>query len=102
MQPLLLKGALPFPLLVSFFFMKFCFSLLASMVHGFVNLLPMVSLKNFNSILLNFDQYIFNLKNPTKRNYKLQTLFSACDVVQCGATVCEKMLDPTRVSCNQL
>jgi hypothetical protein len=57
MQALSLKGTPPFPVLVSFFFTKFCFGLLALMVHGFVNLLPMGSLKNFNSILLKF---IFN------------------------------------------
>jgi hypothetical protein len=57
MQPLPLKGASPFPVLVSFFFTKFCFGLLALTVHGFVNLLPMGSLKNFNSILLKF---VFN------------------------------------------
>jgi hypothetical protein len=57
MQPLPLKGALPFLVLVSFFFTKFCFGLLALTVHGFVNLLPMGSLKNFNSILLKF---VFN------------------------------------------
>jgi hypothetical protein len=57
MQPLPLKGAPPFPVLVSFFFTKFCFGLLALTVHGFVNLLPMGSLKNFNSILLKF---VFN------------------------------------------
>jgi hypothetical protein len=57
MQPLPLKGALPFPVLVSFFFTKFCFSLLALTVHGFFNLIPMGSLKNFNSILLKF---VFN------------------------------------------
>jgi hypothetical protein len=45
MQPLLLKGAPPFPILVSFFFTKFCFGLLALTVHGFVNLLLMGSLK---------------------------------------------------------
>jgi hypothetical protein len=45
MQPLPLKGAPPFPVLVSFFFTKFCFGLLALTVHGFVNLLPMGSLK---------------------------------------------------------
>jgi hypothetical protein len=54
MQPLPLKGAPPFPVLVSFFFTKFCFGLLVLTVHGFVNLLPMGSLKNFNSILLKF------------------------------------------------
>jgi hypothetical protein len=54
MQPLPLKAAPPFPVLVSFFFMKFCFGLLSLTVHGFVNLLPMGSLKNFNSILLKF------------------------------------------------
>jgi hypothetical protein len=54
MLPLPLKGAPPFPVLVSFFFTKFCFGLLALTVHGFVNLLPMGSLKNFNSILLKF------------------------------------------------
>jgi hypothetical protein len=52
MQPLPLNGAPPFPVLVSFFFTKFCFSLLALAVHGFLNLLPMGSLKNSNSILL--------------------------------------------------
>jgi hypothetical protein len=57
MQPLLLNGAPPFPMLVSFFFTKFCFDLLALAVHGFVNLLRMCSLKNFNSILLKF---VFN------------------------------------------
>jgi hypothetical protein len=57
MQPLPLKGAPPFFVLVSFFFTKFCFNLLALMVHGFINLLPMSSLKNFNSILLKF---VFN------------------------------------------
>jgi hypothetical protein len=57
MQPLLLKGAPPFPVFVSFFFTKFCFGLLALMVHGFFNLLPMGSLKNFNIILLKF---VFN------------------------------------------
>jgi hypothetical protein len=57
MQPLPLKGAPPFPVLVSFFFTKFCFGLLTLTVHGFVNLLPMGSLKNFNSILLKF---VFN------------------------------------------
>jgi hypothetical protein len=57
MQPLPLKGTPPFPVLVSFFFTKFCFGLMALTVHGFVNLLPMGSLKNFNSILLKF---IFN------------------------------------------
>jgi hypothetical protein len=88
MQPLPLKGAPPFPVLVSFFFTKFCFGLLALTVHGFVNLLPMGSLKNFNSILLKFRiQYIYNLRNPTKRDYKLQTLFSTCDVVRCGVTL---------------
>jgi hypothetical protein len=57
MQPLPLKGAPPFPVLVSFFFTKFCFGLLVLTVHGFVNLLLMGSLKNFNSILLKF---VFN------------------------------------------
>jgi hypothetical protein len=57
MQPLPLKGAPPFPVLVSFFFTKFCFGLLVLTVHGFFNLLPMGSLKNFNSILLKF---VFN------------------------------------------
>jgi hypothetical protein len=44
MQPLPLKGAPPFPVLVSFFFTKFCFSLLALTVYGFFNLLRMGSL----------------------------------------------------------
>jgi hypothetical protein len=57
MQPLPLKGAPPFPVFVSFFFTKFYFGLLVLTVHGFVNLLPMGSLKNFNSILLKF---VFN------------------------------------------
>jgi hypothetical protein len=57
MQPLSLKGAPPFPVLVRFFFTKFHFGLLALTVHGFFNLLPMGSLKNFNSILLKF---VFN------------------------------------------
>jgi hypothetical protein len=35
MQPLPLKGTPPFPMLVRFFFTKFCFGLLALMVHGF-------------------------------------------------------------------
>jgi hypothetical protein len=52
-----LKGAPPFAVLVSFFYTKFCFGLLALTVHGFVNLLPMGSLKIFNSILLKF---VFN------------------------------------------
>jgi hypothetical protein len=57
MQPLPLNGAPPFHVLVSFFFTKFRFGLLALAVHGFLNLLHMCSLKNFNSILLKF---IFN------------------------------------------
>jgi hypothetical protein len=57
MQALLLKGTPPFHVLVNFFFTKFCFGLLVLTVHGFVNLLPMGSLKNFNSILLKF---VFN------------------------------------------
>jgi hypothetical protein len=57
MQRLPLKGTPPFPVLVIFFFTKFCFGLLALTVHGFVNLLPMGSLKNLNSILLKF---VFN------------------------------------------
>jgi hypothetical protein len=57
MQLLPLKGTLPFPVLVNFFFTKFCFGLLELTVHGFVNLLPMRSLKNFNTILLKF---VFN------------------------------------------
>jgi hypothetical protein len=57
MQPLSLKGTPPFLVLVRFFFMKFCFGLLALTVHGFFNLLPMGSLKKFNSILLKF---VFN------------------------------------------
>jgi hypothetical protein len=56
-QPLSLNGAPPFFVLVSFFFTKFCFGLLALVVHGFLNLLRMCSLKNFNSILLKF---VFN------------------------------------------
>jgi hypothetical protein len=44
-------------MLVSFFFTKFCFGLLALTVHGFVNLLPMDSLKTLNTILLKF---VFN------------------------------------------
>jgi hypothetical protein len=47
MQPLLLNGAPPFPVLVNFIFTKFCFGLLALAVHGFLNLLPMGSLKSF-------------------------------------------------------
>jgi hypothetical protein len=57
MQPLPLKGAPPFPVLISFFFIKFRFGLLALVVHGFLNLLRMCSLKNFNSIILKF---VFN------------------------------------------
>jgi hypothetical protein len=57
MQPLSLKGTPPFPVLVSFFFTKFCFGLLALTVYGFINLLPMGSLKKFNNILLKF---VFN------------------------------------------
>jgi hypothetical protein len=57
MQPLPLKGAPPFPVLVRFFFTKFCFGLLAMTVHGSFNLLPIGSLKKFNSILLKF---VFN------------------------------------------
>jgi hypothetical protein len=64
MQPLPLKGAPPFPVFVSFFFTKFCFGLLALTVHGFVNLLPMGSLKNFNSILLKFVFNILQFKKP--------------------------------------
>jgi hypothetical protein len=56
-QPLPLKGAPPFAVLVSFFYTKLCFGLMALTVHGFVNLLPMGSLKIFNSILLKF---VFN------------------------------------------
>jgi hypothetical protein len=51
-QPLPLNGAPPFPVLVSFFFTKFRFGLLALAVYGFLNLLCMCSLKKFNSILL--------------------------------------------------
>ena len=54
MQPLLLNGALPFLVFVGFFFTKFCFAL---KVHGFLNLLPMDSLKNCTSVLL---KTIFN------------------------------------------
>jgi hypothetical protein len=57
MQSLPLKGTPPFPMLVNFFFMKFRFGLLALAVHGFLNLLYMCSLKNFNTILLKF---VFN------------------------------------------
>jgi hypothetical protein len=57
MQPLPLNGAPPFPVLVSFFFTKFRFGLLALAVHGFLNLFRMCSLKFFNSILLKF---VFN------------------------------------------
>jgi hypothetical protein len=57
MQPHPLNGAPPFPMLVSFFFTKFRFGLLALAVHGFLNLLCMCSLKNFNGILLKF---VFN------------------------------------------
>jgi hypothetical protein len=57
MQPLPLKGTPPFPVLVSFFFTKFCFDLLVLTAYDFVNLLPMGSLKNFNIILLKF---VFN------------------------------------------
>jgi hypothetical protein len=65
MQPLPLNGAPPFPVLVSFFFPKFYFGLLALAVHGFLNLLPMGSLKKFNSILL---KGVFNtFTNPTER-----------------------------------
>jgi hypothetical protein len=64
MQPLPLKGAPPFPVLVSFFFTKFCFGLLALTVHGFVNLLPMGSLKNFNSILLKSYSIHLQFKKP--------------------------------------
>ena len=53
LQPLPWKGIPLFPVLVSFFFTKFCFDLLALMVHGFLNLLPIDSLKNSNNILLN-------------------------------------------------
>jgi hypothetical protein len=52
MQPLLLNGAPPFLILVCFFFTKFHFDLLALAVHGFLNLLPIGSLKNSNGILL--------------------------------------------------
>jgi hypothetical protein len=52
MQPLSLNGAQPFPVLIYFFFTKFCFDLLALAVHGFFNLLPMDSQKNSNGILL--------------------------------------------------
>jgi hypothetical protein len=50
MQPLPLNGAPPFHVLVCFFFTKFCFGLLALAVHGFLNLLPIGSLKNSNGI----------------------------------------------------
>jgi hypothetical protein len=52
MQLLPLNGTPPFPIHVYFFFTKFCFGLLALAVHGFLNLLPIGSLKNSNSILL--------------------------------------------------
>jgi hypothetical protein len=39
MQPLPLNGAPPFPVLISFFFTKFCFGLLTLAVHSFLNLL---------------------------------------------------------------
>jgi hypothetical protein len=51
MQPLPLNGAPPFPVLVSFFFTKFCFGLLALAVHGFLNLLPIGSLKTLLYLL---------------------------------------------------
>ena len=53
MRLLLWKGAPPFPMLVSSFFTKFYFGLLALTVYGFLNLLPMDSLKCSNNILLN-------------------------------------------------
>jgi hypothetical protein len=102
MQPLPLNGAPPFPMLVSIFFTKFCFGLLALAVHGFLNLLPMGSLKNFIIFIKRRIQYIYNLGSPTEHAYKLQTLESRCNVVRCGASVCERMLDPTRVPRNEL
>jgi hypothetical protein len=77
MQLLPLKGAPPFRVLVNFFFTKFCFGLLAFTVHGFVNLLPMDSLKNFNSILLKFIFNTFTIKKTLLNaitNYKYYIL----------------------------
>jgi hypothetical protein len=51
MQPLPLNGAPPFRVLVYFFFMKFCFGFLSLVVHGFLNMLCMDSLKYSNGIL---------------------------------------------------
>jgi hypothetical protein len=61
MQPLPLNGTPPFSMLVSFFFTKVRFDLLTLAVHGFLNLLHMCSLKNFNGILLKFVFNIFTI-----------------------------------------
>jgi hypothetical protein len=83
MQLLPLSGTYPLPIFVYFFFMKFRFGLLALAVHGFLNLLPMDSLKDYKGIFIYRPiQHIYNLGWPTQHIYNLATLEFRC--MRCG------------------